>query len=284
MLGVVVLHVGEVRIVGLIVECDLRLRVTRGDRRVFEGHRVAGMALCPIVAVVADADDRSAWREHAHTVVEVFLKPGLARDAARLAGVVMLVISHEQRIIDELGIIRIWPGIVVERRSQHDDPAVRRKRSRHFCQENCAGPDRRLEAILRNRRRRPETCYSRRRRRCRSKAHAGAADRPTASPSPGPSQIGIRSILHHRKHGHRWVGLGNGGQRVPVEVLRQREVWPLQIKPRRHEPIEPGTYTLEIGVAEIVGAQIETRSLNGRSERGRRFCKTAWPMNGLTPR
>src|SRR4029078_6441339 len=104
---------------------DRRLRLLRGEDRLLEGHVFSRRVAGPIVAVVADSDDRLGGIELAHSAAELVDEPRWGGDAPRLALLEVLVIGHEDLIVGGGGVAAIGPLRIVERSRDSDEPTVR---------------------------------------------------------------------------------------------------------------------------------------------------------------
>ena len=131
----VVFDIGEMRVVGGVVELHLRVGIVCGDYRFLEGKTVYVVAV-PVIGVRAQRDDRLRRIEKLHPLVDDLLEPGLARDAPRRPRRRVLVIGHEHGVIDGLREGPPWPGVVGNRRGDHHDPAMRLERAAQVAQEH----------------------------------------------------------------------------------------------------------------------------------------------------
>src|SRR5262249_53060927 len=111
----------EERVVGFRIEVDVGFRVAARQHRLVKGEFLGRLALNPIIAIVTNGDDCAIWVELLHALVESFLEPALAGDTTRTALLPMLPVAHEQHKIDDMGVGRIRPAVVVERLGEHDD-------------------------------------------------------------------------------------------------------------------------------------------------------------------
>ena len=125
MVGAVAFAVGEMRIVGGLVELDGGAGIARRAHRVMEGQYIGAPTIHPVIGIGAQRDDRRIGRQFAHAPVENFFVPALSGDRARLARIVVLVIGHQHRVIDDLRISLVRPVAIIERGSLDDDPAMR---------------------------------------------------------------------------------------------------------------------------------------------------------------
>ena len=73
--------------------------------------------------------------ERLHALVELLLKSALPGDAARMTLGPMLVVGHKQHEIDEIGVGRVRPAIVIKRNGEHDGIVVRGKGDIQFGEE-----------------------------------------------------------------------------------------------------------------------------------------------------
>ncbi len=135
MRGVIVLDIGKVRVVGGVVEIDRRLGIVSRDDRILERNVVGRFAPVPVVAIGTDRHDRATGRERAHARIKAILEPALRGDASGRAGIVMLVIGHQQHVIDDMGVVGVRQVLIIERNGQHDDPSMRQEGLRKLLEE-----------------------------------------------------------------------------------------------------------------------------------------------------
>ena len=159
-------------------------------------------------------------------------------DRARRAMIVALVIGHQDRVVDDVGIGLIGPVVVVERRGLGDDPVMRREGRRQARQEILQILVRALAALPRNRSSRPGTCWRRRKSMIWSSSWSLRARSASSFASPGAVPFVRRDILDHRQDGDAGLVGAHEVQPALVDPGAEFQVGPVQGDPERHHPVQ----------------------------------------------
>jgi hypothetical protein len=107
------------------IEARHRLALARGQPRLLDGERLGGLTLDPIVAVIGDGRDRLVGADRAHRLLQAPHIPALRSDRAGIALAPMLVVEHQEHLIDDMGISGEVPVGIADRRRHRDAPAAR---------------------------------------------------------------------------------------------------------------------------------------------------------------